>query len=99
VLADDALGEILVERYVTPIRALGAFGEELLQSLRVFARHDQNIDAAAQELFVHPNTLRHRLSRFEETTGANLHNVEQLAEIWWAMTLAEAGRAPDAFAN
>jgi DNA-binding PucR family transcriptional regulator len=41
-------------------------------------------------LFVHPNTLRHRLTRFEETTGANLRNVEQLAEVWWAMTLAGA---------
>jgi hypothetical protein len=94
VLADDALGEILVQRYVTPIRALGQFGEELLHSLRVFAEHDQNIEAAAQALFVHPNTLRHRLVRFEETTGANLRNVEQLAEVWWALMLAEVGQAP-----
>jgi DNA-binding PucR family transcriptional regulator len=58
----------------------------------VFTEHDQNIDAAAQELFVHPNTLRHRLVRFEETTGANLRNIEQLAEIWWALMLADVGQ-------
>jgi DNA-binding PucR family transcriptional regulator len=64
-------------------------GEELLHSLRVFAEYDQNVDAAAQKLFVQPNTLRHRLVRFEETTGANLRSVEQLAEIWWALMLAD----------
>jgi hypothetical protein len=94
VLADDALGQILVERYVAPVQALGAFGEELLHSLRVYAEQDQNMDAAAHSLFVHPNTLRHRLTRFEEVTGANLRNVEQLAGVWWAITLAGAGSPP-----
>jgi DNA-binding PucR family transcriptional regulator len=56
-------------------------------------RSGQNVDAAARELFVHPNTLRHRLTRFEETTGASLRDLESLAEIWWALTRAELERA------
>lgn len=86
VLAEDALGDVLVERYIVPVRALGAFGEDLLVSLRTYLEHEQNVEAAARELHVHPNTLRHRLTRFEETTGANLRRVDHLAEVWWALT-------------
>lgn len=92
VLAEDELGELLLARYVSPVRALGPFGEELLNSLRTFLAHEQNVEEAAGELFVHPNTLRHRLARFEETTGARLRNCEQLTEIWWALTREQAVR-------
>jgi DNA-binding PucR family transcriptional regulator len=34
---------------------------------------------------VHPNTLRHRLRRFEEATGANLRRPTDLVELWWAL--------------
>ncbi len=90
VLAEDELSELLFARYVSPVRALGAFGDELLHSVRTFLEHEQNVEEAAGELFVHPNTLRHRLARFEETTGATLRNCEQLTEIWWALTREQA---------
>lgn len=89
VLAEDHLGASLLERYVTRVRELGPFGEELLRSLRVYLDHDQGIEPAAQLLHVHPNTLRHRLARFEEITGASLRHVEHLAEIWWALARDE----------
>jgi hypothetical protein len=85
VLAEDEVGDVLLRRYVTPVRELGAFGEELLRSLRAYLEHDQSIDAAARALHVHPNTLRHRLARFEETTGASLRRAEHLAELWWVL--------------
>jgi DNA-binding PucR family transcriptional regulator len=34
---------------------------------------------------VHPNTLRHRLRRFEETTGTTLRDPRHLVELWWAL--------------
>jgi DNA-binding PucR family transcriptional regulator len=34
---------------------------------------------------MHANTLRHRLRRFEEATGANLRSPADLAELWWAL--------------
>ncbi|MBJ7330052.1 MAG: helix-turn-helix domain-containing protein [Solirubrobacteraceae bacterium] len=89
VLGEDRLGDILVQRYVTPVHELGPFGEDLLLSLRTFMAHDLNVEAAARALFVHPNTLRHRLGRFEETTGANLRSAEHLAEVWWALARDE----------
>jgi hypothetical protein len=89
VLAETDIGDLLAARYIEPLRALGDFGEELLHSLRVYMRAGQSIEAAAKELYVHPNTLRHRLVRFEETTGANLRDLEDLAELWWALTRDE----------
>jgi DNA-binding PucR family transcriptional regulator len=34
---------------------------------------------------VHPNTLRHRLRRFDESTGADLRRPADLVELWWAL--------------
>jgi DNA-binding PucR family transcriptional regulator len=34
---------------------------------------------------VHPNTLRHRLRRFEEITGADLGRSQDLFRVWWAL--------------
>ena len=31
------------------------------------------------------NTLRHRLRRFEEATGATLRDPRDLVELWWAL--------------
>lgn len=95
--ADEHLGALLAARYVEPVRALGAFGEELLATLRVFAASDQNVEAAALELHVHPNTLRHRLARYEQTVGVSLRNVRQLAYVWWALSHdARVGDPPTA---
>lgn len=91
VATDDQLGELMAARYLEPLRALGPFGEELLHSMQLYVEHDQSVDAAARALFVHPNTLRHRLRRFEAVTGASLRNVEQLAELWWALAYARLG--------
>lgn len=90
VLADQALSEIVLARYVDPVRALGPFGDELLHSLRTYVAHAQNVDAAARALYVHPNTLRHRLARFSQTTGADLRDFTQIAELQWALLADEA---------
>jgi sugar diacid utilization regulator len=91
VLAETDVGDLLAARHIAPLRALGDFGDELLHSLRVYMRADQSIDAAAKQLYVHPNTLRHRLTRVEETTGASLRDLDDLTEIWWALTREELG--------
>ena len=43
------------------------------------------VDDTARALHVHPNTLRHRLRRFEEATGATLRDPRHLVELWWAL--------------
>ncbi|MFW6641083.1 PucR family transcriptional regulator [Nocardiopsis algeriensis] len=77
VLADDLLPERalqgdtearrqLVEDVYTPL--LGA-GSPLLDTLTVYLEHASSLEATARMLFVHPNTVRYRLSRVAELTG------------------------------
>jgi hypothetical protein len=89
VIHDTALGQALADRYLPPLTALGDFGDQLFASIRVYFSCGQSVEDAARMLFVHPNTLRHRLARFEEATGANLRSPQDVAEIWWL--LARAG--------
>ena len=54
-------------------------------TLRTWFDEGMRVEDAARALHVHPNTLRHRLRRFEETTGATLRKPSDLVELWWAL--------------
>jgi putative transposase len=86
IIGDPAIGEMLAGRYLDPLHALGEFGDQLLDSVRTYFACGQRVDEAAKALFVHANTLRYRLNRFEETTRCDLHSAETIAEIWWVLT-------------
>ena len=58
---------------------------EIAASLRVLFECDMHVERAAEQLFVHPNTLRYRIGRFEEMTGANLRHTTSALEVWWAL--------------
>ena len=45
----------------------------------------------SQDLDVHPNTVRHRLERFEEITGRSLRETETVVELWWALQRRRLG--------
>lgn len=49
---------------------------DLLATLEAVLRCGGNLRRAARELFVHYNTLRHRVSRIRELTGMDLRSVE-----------------------
>jgi DNA-binding PucR family transcriptional regulator len=85
ILAEGHLGERLVRRYLDPLRERGEFGATLEETLRAYLRHGMRIDESAKALFVHPNTLRHRLDRIQQLTGADLRSTEDLLELWWAL--------------
>jgi hypothetical protein len=88
VLFDEALGSAFVARCLDPLEALGRLGSELEATLQTWFEHDMQIDASALTLGVHPNTLRHRLRRFEEVTGVNLRRPTDIMELWWALERA-----------
>lgn len=46
-------------------------GTDLVQTLRTFLEMEGSVNATARELFLHPNSLRHRLKRVHELTGVN----------------------------
>jgi hypothetical protein len=85
ILAETDLGEALVSRYLDPLQELGEFGTTLEETVREYFAHGMRIDESAKALYVHPNTLRHRLDRFQQLTGADLRNTQDVLEVWWAL--------------
>jgi hypothetical protein len=97
ILTETHLGERLVGRYLEPLRELGDFGVTLEQTVRAYLSHELRIDESAAALYVHPNTLRHRLDRFQQVTGADLRRTQDLVELWWALERRRvAGARPGA---
>jgi hypothetical protein len=79
------LGRMYIERYVDPIREMGTFGEALLESLEIYIALDCDLQATADRLFVHSNTIRHRLRRVESSLSVDLNSNYIIREIWWAL--------------
>lgn len=79
------VSRLLVDRYITPLRDKGDFGDQLLESVRTFLANDRNVNTAAEKMYMHKNTLRYRLSKFEEITAASLNSTDTLIEIAWAL--------------
>lgn len=86
VVALPAVGEQLVRLRLAPLAERGEDGAQLAEAAAAYLRQGLRLDAAARTLYVHPNTLRNRLRRFEEITGTNLRDPADLAEVWWALT-------------
>ena len=85
ILADEALGDAFATRYLTPLADLGRLGADLESTLQTWFDQGMRIEDTARALHIHPNTLRHRLRRFEEATGATLREPRHLVELWWAL--------------
>lgn len=86
---EDVLGDHLVARYVDRCEPETPVGEELLETVRVLLRHDLAIDQAAAALWVHPNTVRNRMRRYEQLTGSSLRSVDDLVAIRLALLRSE----------
>jgi len=56
--------------------------------LRAYFECGLHVERAAERLFVHPNTMRYRLARFEELTGAGLRDPVVAYEVWSALERA-----------
>lgn len=85
IASEDHLGSCLVKRYLEPLRALRGSGEEIAETMAAFLRAGMRVEDAARDGFVHPNTVRHRLRRFERVTNADLRRTEDIVGIWWAL--------------
>lgn len=92
VVEEHEIGQVLFERYVQPVLRTGPIAEVILGSVRAFLVHKRRIQAAAEALSVHQNTLRYRLAKYEEMTGADLTETETIIESWWALEYWEVHR-------
>ena len=86
---EDVLGEHLVARYVDPCEPSTPAGEELLDTIRAVLQHDLAFDQAAAAMWVHPNTVRNRVRRYEQLTGSSLRSVDDLVAMRLALLRAE----------
>jgi DNA-binding PucR family transcriptional regulator len=51
-----------------------------------------HVERSAERLFVHQNTVRYRIARFEELTGVSLRDPGVAFEVWWALERAAMPR-------
>jgi purine catabolism regulator len=58
---------------------------QLLESLAAYLDADQNVNAAAESLHVHPNSLRYRIGRVEELLGRSVRSPATLADLYVAL--------------
>ena len=66
-------------------------GGQLLLTLEVFLRTGGRLSVAANELYVHPNTLRHRVQLIEDITSRNLDSTRDRTDFDIALSLAAQG--------
>ncbi|MFD2670733.1 CdaR family transcriptional regulator [Marinicrinis sediminis] len=65
--------------------------EQLLETLRVFFTCNQSINEAANQLFIHKNTLQYRLKKIKEWTGYDPRVLEDAVLLYVAMTMHAFG--------
>ena len=79
--ADPAELRARVDLVLDPLRD----HPQLLETLVVYLSAEQNVNAAAQALHIHPNSLRYRLSRVEELLGRSVRSPATLADLYVAL--------------
>ena len=85
VVDDHAVGASLLEHYVAPLEGLGHPGVEILNTVRAFLDNQGHHERTASQLYVHPNTVRYRIKRYEEIVGTSLRDTATMVGIWWAL--------------
>lgn len=84
IAADTDLGAELVRRYLASLGG-GESARTIVDTVEAYLDTGLRVEATAERLVVHPNTVRYRLSRFEELTGADLRAAHTALRVWWAI--------------
>ena len=79
--ADPAELRARVDLILEPLRD----HPQLLETLVAYLSADQNVNASAEALHVHPNSLRYRLNRVEELLGRSLRSPATMADLYVAL--------------
>jgi len=91
----DALNPF-IEQLLAPIITADKEGRgDLMQTLAVFIEHDRQLQATAAHLYVHVNTVRHRLTRILELSGRDPLTLSGITDLKIALWAAERRRAVD----
>ncbi len=82
------------DSFLAPLRDEGAFGADVLAAVRAWLQHGRSMQRAADVLTVHVNTVRYRLARFEELTGFDMDDPDDLVGLTWALELGDPDEHP-----
>ncbi len=92
--SDAAVSEALHRRYLAPLGSSES-AAEIADTLRAYLVADRHVGRTAEHLFVHPNTVRYRIKRFEELTGVSLRGSSTVVfEVLWALEHREPASEP-----
>lgn len=94
VTASPETTQALQQRWIAPVLAHGEFGRLILESVAAYLDQGMNIPRAASAIPVHVNTLRYRLHRFQDMTGADFETLDCLFEIAWALAAVQRPGTP-----
>jgi hypothetical protein len=83
VVTDSDVTELLLRRYVEPFG--GAGGADVLETVERYLANGRRPGPTGRDLYIHTNTVRYRLSRFEAVTGRSLQDARTMVEVWWAL--------------
>ena len=67
-------------------------GGVLSATLLAYAGSDLSVKLAAQQLFVHPNTVHYRLAKIEARTACEVRNLRDVQQLMTAIQLYRSGR-------
>lgn len=79
---DDATSA-LPEVHLAPLRARGAAGQEIIDTVREYLVHNRRVDETAASMFLHRNTVRNRIAKYTSSTGLDLDRTDDLVLSWW----------------
>jgi hypothetical protein len=83
---DPGLVEALRRQVLTPLDDLPAgTRDRLVETLRAWLRHQGSTAAMAEELSIHPQTVRYRLAQLQERFGAELESPRSRARLTLAL--------------
>ena len=86
--ADAAALADLRRKVLAPLAELGdTSAQKLTETLRSWLLHQGRREAVAAELFVHPQTVRYRMSQLREVFGDRLEDPDALLELTIALGL------------
>lgn len=83
---DESLGGELAARWLAPLERLSERSrQELPETLLAWLAHERNFAAAADDLNLHPHTVRYRLRRLRELYGGALDDPDARFELELAL--------------
>ncbi|MFF5264375.1 PucR family transcriptional regulator [Actinomadura viridis] len=71
--------------------------EHLLETLIVYMENDLSINDTANELNIHPNSVRYRISRAEGLIGGSLRSLPTIVDVFLAVQVIARNRAGSIF--